>query len=108
MSALEIPTPEIRFGRPGQAGVWLHKRIGGCGGLEVNYVTPKNLVSNDDYYYEQFKSGQDDYRDHTRRWPNTLKSLDFPNSGAQKITWRANLYMAARFLLRKRCCPSDS
>ena len=58
MSALEIPTPEIRFGRPGQAGVWLHKRIGGCGGLEVNYVTLKNLVSNDDYYYEQFKSGK--------------------------------------------------
>ena len=58
MSALEIPTPEIRFGRPGQTGVWLHKRIGGCGGLEVNYVTPKNSVSNDDYYYEQFKPGK--------------------------------------------------
>lgn len=58
ISALEIPTPEIRFDRPGQEGVWLRKRIGGSGGMEVSYVSAKNSVSSENFYYEEFKTGK--------------------------------------------------
>lgn len=57
-SALSIPTPEICFDRPKTYGVWLEKRVGGSGGLQVKYASSGYPVSSGEVYFEKFKTGR--------------------------------------------------
>ena len=58
VSELGIPAPRTRFDGPESSSVWLYKSAGGSGGLQVGWATEIDFEFHEDFYYQEFKSGQ--------------------------------------------------